>query len=36
MAISRSRAYLADDGGAKISGNPYGLAGALEKLSRAS
>ena len=36
MAISRSREYLADDGGAKISGNPYGLAGALEKLSRAS
>jgi heat shock protein HtpX len=36
MAISRSREYLADDGGAKISGKPYGLAGALEKLSRAS
>lgn len=36
MAISRSREYLADEGGAKISGNPYGLAGALEKLSRAS
>jgi heat shock protein HtpX len=35
-AISRSREYLADEGGAKISGNPYGLAGALEKLSRAS
>jgi heat shock protein HtpX len=33
MAISRSREYLADAGGAKISGKPYGLAGALEKLS---
>jgi len=36
MAISRSREYLADDGGAKISGKPYGLASALEKLARAS
>jgi heat shock protein HtpX len=36
MAISRSREYLADAGGAKISGKPYGLANALEKLSRAS
>ena len=36
IAISRSREYLADAGGAKISGKPYGLAGALEKLSRAS
>ena len=36
MAISRSREYLADAGGAKISGKPYDLAGALEKLSRAS
>ncbi|MDQ5985544.1 MAG: Protease HtpX [Syntrophus sp. SKADARSKE-3] len=36
MAISRSREYMADEGGAKISGKPYGLAGALEKLSRAS
>ena len=36
MAISRSREFLADAGGAKISGKPYGLAGALEKLSRAS
>jgi heat shock protein HtpX len=36
MAISRSREYLADEGGAKVSHKPYGLAGALEKLSRAS
>jgi heat shock protein HtpX len=36
MAISRSREYLADDGGARISKKPYGLAGALEKLSQAS
>lgn len=32
MAVSRSREYLADATGAKISGNPEGLAGALEKL----
>jgi Zn-dependent protease with chaperone function len=36
MAISRSREYLADEGGARVSGKPYSLAGALEKLSRAS
>jgi len=36
MAISRSREYLADDGGARISGKPWGLAGALEKLQRVS
>ncbi len=32
MAISRSREYLADATGAKLVGNPEGLAGALEKL----
>jgi heat shock protein HtpX len=36
MAISRSREFLADAGGAGISGKPYGLASALEKLQRAS
>ncbi|MEA2109942.1 MAG: zinc metalloprotease HtpX [Pseudomonadota bacterium] len=32
MAISRSREYLADEGGARISGNPHFLASALAKL----
>jgi len=32
MAVSRSREYLADATGAKISGSPEGLAQALEKL----
>jgi heat shock protein HtpX len=36
MAISRSREYAADQGGAKIAGNPRYLAGALKKLHMAS
>jgi heat shock protein HtpX len=36
MAISRSREYGADAGGAQISGNPLHLAGALKKLQKAS
>ena len=34
MAISRTREYEADRGGATIAGNPYGLANALLKLER--
>lgn len=34
MAISRSREFEADRGGAKISGNPMALANALRKLER--
>ncbi len=36
MAISRSREFFADATGARIAGNPLGLASALEKLARAS
>jgi heat shock protein HtpX len=36
MAISRSREYIADVGGAKISGNPLNLAHALRQLQTAS
>jgi heat shock protein HtpX len=36
MAISRSREYAADAGGAKIAGNPRYLSGALKKLHMAS
>jgi heat shock protein HtpX len=36
MAISRSREYGADAGGARISGNPLHLANALKKLQMAS
>lgn len=33
LAISRSREYLADSTGARMAGNPMGLAGALKKLA---
>jgi heat shock protein HtpX len=36
MAISRSREYSADEGGARLAGNPRYLSGALRKLHLAS
>jgi heat shock protein HtpX len=36
MAISRSREFLADEGGAQMAGNPMSLAGALRKLDAAA
>ncbi|HMK57373.1 MAG TPA: zinc metalloprotease HtpX [Dissulfurispiraceae bacterium] len=36
MAISRSREFSADEGGAEIAGNPIFLANALKKLDRAA
>src|SRR6476661_2681090 len=36
MAISRSREFSADAGGAQIAGNPYGLADALRKIEAVS
>ncbi len=36
MAISRSREFAADAGGASIAGNPYGLADALRKIDAAT
>ena len=36
LAISRTREYAADRGGARLARSPYGLASALKKLEQAS